>query len=354
MTIKKFPTFPRLSLSALRGSSFKQPKFFLISVLLSALLAIAGQGTFLASMAHGQTITSAKVQEIIDGTEVYIQNRQAKINDTAYAKHRVNTGNSRTELLLNNNAVLRLAKNSALTIGQCANLRKGSLMISGKLNGCTANMTSGVRGTTYLITINDNGKEEVKVLEGEVVVTREVKVSTTNNDPLANLDDAPNLNNPQNDLQNFDFAIPSDKDKQFTSGPSLPDPNTVNNRPMFPNTYGDLFPKSNQPGGDALLLREDKKPILETRQPRQEVILKAGEKVELDVAGGVLGAIQAMTQSDFEQVLRGNLFQGFQNQIPGFDKVRNTFQNLFPGANFPIAVPTIPTPSLPSLPSFPF
>lgn len=344
MAMKSFFTFPKFPLYSLRGSSFKQPKFFLISVLLSALLTIAGQGTFLADMVQGQTITSAKVQEIIDGREVYIQSRQAKINDIAYAKHRVNTGNSRTELLLNNNAVLRLAKNSALTIGQCANLRKGSLMISGKLNGCTANMTSGVRGTTYLIEISDDGKEEVKVLEGEVVVTREVKVSTMNNDPLANLD------NPQN----FDFAIPSDKDKQFTSGPSLPPPNTVNNRPTFPNTYGDLFPKSNQTGGDALLLREDKKPILETRQPRQEVILKAGEKVELDVAGGVLGAIQAMTQSDFEQVLRGNLFQGFQNQIPGFDKVRNTFQNLFPGADFPIAVPTIPIPGIPSLPSLPF
>ncbi len=346
MTIKNSATFPRLSWFSLRGSSFKQPQFFLLSVLLSAMLAIGAQGTWLVDMAQSQTISSAKVQEIVDGTEVYIQSRQAKVNDVAYAKNRVNTGNSRTELLLNNNAVVRLAKNSALTIGQCANLRKGSLMISGKLNGCTANITTGVRGTTYLIEIGDDGKEEVKVLEGEVVVTRDTKVSALTNAPLANTPD---------DTSDFAFSNPMAKDKQFTSGSSITAPSTaVNNRPAFPNTYGDLFPRNNQSNGNDLLLREDSKPILETRQARQEIVLKAGEKVELDVAAGVLGAIQAMSQGDFEQVLRGNLFQGFQNQIPGFDKVRNTFQNLFPGAEFPIAVPRIPTPNLPSLPSLPF
>lgn len=340
MAMKKNFTYPRLSLLSLRGSKFNQPLAFVITFLLSALLAVACQGTFLAGMAQGQTITSAKIQDIVDGTEVYIQNRLAKVQDTARNNQRVRTGNARTELLLNNKAVIRLAKNSALTVGQCANLAKGSLMISGKVNGCTTNITTGVRGTTYVIGINDDGKEEVQVLEGEVAVIREDKVSALNNSPLAT-------------TETFDFSDPTTKDKQFTSGPSLPPNITVNNRPTLPNSYGDLFPKANQDRSNGILPRDDRGVILETRNLSREVILKAGQKVELDVAGGILSAIQTMSQKDFEQVLQGNLFQGFQNQIPGIDKVRDTFQNLFPGADFPISLPRIPTPNLPSLPSLP-
>jgi hypothetical protein len=45
--------------------------------------------------------TQATVQEILDGNQVFIQNRQASLNDVAKQQQQVRTGNSRTALLFN-------------------------------------------------------------------------------------------------------------------------------------------------------------------------------------------------------------------------------------------------------------
>ncbi len=253
--------------------------------------------------------TQAIVQEILDGNQVFIQNQQANLNDVARQPQQVRTGNSRTALLFNTGAVARLSANSVLKIGQCAFLKRGTVLVNGAINACSSSITTGVRGTTYLLEIDESGNQQVKVLEGEVVVKR-------NATPLIDEDD--NI-----------------KVKQFSQ--DFPQVNPQQSRPLEP-LNAEPQPTNN-------------KPVLK----RDEVVLKAGEKVEFDNKGG-LGIIQQLTENEFVALLKGNLFQGFTNQIPGIDKVRAVFDGLFPGVNFPISIPGIPTPNLPipNLPRFPF
>jgi hypothetical protein len=285
--------------------------------------------------------SQATVQEILDGNQVFIQNRQASINDVARQSQQVRTGNSRTALLFNTGAVARLSANSVLKIGQCANLRRGTILINGAVNACSSGITTGVRGTTYLLEIDESGNQQVKVLEGEVVVKR-------NTTPLVDEDDES-----EKPTKPTTTKTPP-KTKQFTTTPSnntnnpsinLPQDNPQKARPLEPLNAS---PTSDKP---ILKVQDGSKP---TKQP-DEVVLKAGEKLEVDPRGA-LGIIQQLTQNEFTNLLQGNLFQGFTSQIPGIDKVRSVFEGLFPGVNFPISIPGIPTPNIPipSLPRFPF
>ncbi|WP_271254578.1 FecR domain-containing protein [Pseudanabaena sp. Chao 1811] len=279
--------------------------------------------------------TQATVQEILDGNQVFIQNQQAYVNDVASASQQVRTGNSRTALLFNTGAVARLSANSVLRIGQCAQLSRGTILVNGAINACSSGITTGVRGTTYLLEVDESGNQQVKVLEGEVVVKRNPK-------PLFDDSDKPNTK-------------PTDKPTTTTSPtsnqvqkPNVSVPNTVKNSPT-PKPQATPSPVPNSSGN---------KPVDSKSQPAQasdEVVLKSGEKIEVAQTGD-LGIIQKLTENEFVNLLQGNLFQGFTNQIPGINKVRDVFNGLFPNVNFPISIPGIPTPSIPipSLPSFPF
>jgi hypothetical protein len=76
----------------------------------------------------------------------------------------------------------------------------------------------------------------------------------------------------------------------------------------------------------------------------------------LDVdANGVLSAIQKISQAEFESLLKGALFQGFSSQLPSIGNIRSVFEGLFPGASFPISIPSVPSvPSVPGVPRLPF
>jgi len=279
--------------------------------------------------------TQATVQEILDGNQVFIQNQQAYVNDVASASQQVRTGNSRTALLFNTGAVARLSANSVLRIGQCAQLSRGTILVNGAINACSSGITTGVRGTTYLLEVDDSGNQQVKVLEGEVVVKRNPK-------PLVNDSDKPN-------------SKPTDKPTPTTSPtPKQVKPPNVNilNPPKVKNSP---TPKSTP---SPVPTSSGNKPVVPNSQPSKpvdEVVLKSGEKIEVAQTGD-LGIIQKLTENEFVNLLQGNLFQGFTNQIPGINKVRDVFNGLFPNVNFPISIPGIPTPSIPipSLPSFPF
>ncbi len=110
--------------------------------------------------------------QILDSAEVFIQNKQAKVKDTANKGQRVRTADARAQLQFNTGAVGRLAHNSVLTVGQCARLQKGLLLVNGAMNGCTSSVVAGVRGTTYVMEVNETGEANIKVLEGEVALTR--------------------------------------------------------------------------------------------------------------------------------------------------------------------------------------
>ncbi|NUN65212.1 FecR domain-containing protein [Pseudanabaena biceps] len=118
-------------------------------------------------------LQSAKVTEILDGEQVFIQDRKAAINDIAKSQEQVRTGETRAEIVFNNDAIARLSKNSLLTVGKCgAQLQKGSVLINGAVSACTPSMSAAVRGTTYLLEIDEEGNDQIQVLEGEVLITR--------------------------------------------------------------------------------------------------------------------------------------------------------------------------------------
>ena len=125
-----------------------------------------------ASQAQVTTISQAKITEILEGNQVYIQNRQAQVNDTARSNEQVRTGQARAQVQFNNKAIARLSRNSSMTIGQCgAQLERGSVLINGAASACTSTITAAVRGTTYVLEIDDQGEEQLRVLEGEVEVS---------------------------------------------------------------------------------------------------------------------------------------------------------------------------------------
>ncbi len=326
----------------------KQVTFFFVGLCIFALAAPQ------LAPASAQS-TQATVQEILDGDQVFIQNQRAYINEVASQQQQVRTGNSRTALLFNTGAVARLSANSVLNIGQCARLQQGTILINGAINACSSGITTGVRGTTYLLEVDESGNQQVKVLEGVVVVKRNATPLTDENNgstPSTKPTTKPSPNTkPTNkpSSQSNTSSFTTSQVKQFTAPSSInnsfPQDNPQNPRPLDPlNSF---------PANDKPILKVDSS-AQPTNQP-DEIVLKAGEKVELD-NGGVLGIIQKLSENEFVGLLKGNLFEGFTNQIPGIDKVRAVFDGLFPGVNFPISLPSIPTPSIPipSLPRFPF
>ncbi len=113
-------------------------------------------------------VNNATVTAILEGNQVFIQEKQAKVKDVAQRNQQVRTGSARAELTFDNKAVARLSRNTRFTVGQCGvQLQKGTALISGT-SACTQGVTAAVRGTTYVLTVNENGTEEYQVLEGSV------------------------------------------------------------------------------------------------------------------------------------------------------------------------------------------
>ncbi|KAM3102352.1 hypothetical protein ACKFKF_04685 [Phormidesmis sp. 146-12] len=140
--------------------------------ILQGSVCLMGWVTYQVPPVQAATVNSAKITQILDGPHVFIQNRQVKVNATASRGQRIRTGRSRAQLKFNTGAVGRLAHNSSLVIGQCARLQHGSMLVNGAINGCSYSAVAGVRGTTYLLEVDGKGASTIKVLEGEVMVTR--------------------------------------------------------------------------------------------------------------------------------------------------------------------------------------
>lgn len=344
--------FKKFSQKLVRQQRQKRLAFFFAGLCIFALAAPQ------LAPASAQS-TQATVQEILDGNQVFIQNQRASVNDVARQQQQVRTGNSRTALLFNTGAVARLSANSVLNIGQCARLKQGTILINGAVNACSSSITTGVRGTTYLLEIDESGNQQVKVLEGEVVVKRnatpiidEDAQPTTETKPTA-----PKPTIPSTQTPNITSPTTVPKFKQFGPSPSVIPPTTkpptTTPRINTPNPQDGkpVEPLNGKPANDKPILQIEK-PISPAKQP-DEVVLKAGEKVEVN-QGGTLGIIQQLTENEFVSLLKGNLFDGFTNQIPGIEKVRSVFNGLFPGVSFPISIPGIPIPNIPSIPSLPF
>ncbi|MCP9833990.1 MULTISPECIES: hypothetical protein [unclassified Cyanobium] len=112
---------------------------------------------------------SAVVQEILDGNELFIERRQARLMEKALAPELVRTQNSRGQLGFASGAAGRLNRFTQLRLGStCFLLSSGQILVSGSQNGCTRSSRLSTRGTNYVITLRDGGEQEVAVLEGSV------------------------------------------------------------------------------------------------------------------------------------------------------------------------------------------
>ncbi|KGF72042.1 hypothetical protein DO97_13560 [Neosynechococcus sphagnicola sy1] len=251
-----------------------------------------------ALQAQSAPVTQAQVTEILDGTQVFIQEKQAQLHDQASLGQRVRTGDSRAQLTFNTGAVGRLAKRSVLTVGKtCARLQQGVLLIDGAVQGCTSSVIAGVHGTTYVLEVDETGQEQVKVIEGQVVVTR------------------------------IETPLPDADGPELAPGQSPPAPSPL----ATPSPSPESSPGTVEDSG------------------ANQVVLSAGEKVNVDRQGR-LGLIQKLTEDDFVNLLTGALFEGFRGQLPGISRIKSSFESLFPGGRFPISIPGLDGSGFPNLP----
>jgi hypothetical protein len=284
------------------------PVVFLFTL---GLVLLLGQPTI------AESINRATITQVLDSSQVFIQNKQAQVNDAASKGQRVRTGKARAQIVFNTGAVGRLAHNSVLTIGQCAKLKQGTILINGAMNGCSSSMIAGVRGTTYLLTVDEAGTTDVKVLEGEVTVRKAP--------PSLQTDDGEEGSPATGTKQLTPSGVPAN---------SLPDP-TIRRDPFL------LNPGEPRPDKQPPVLTVEQEP---QKKSEEEIVLKSGESVNVSQTGS-LGSIRKLSQEDYIALLTGELFNGFP-EIPGIAKVRQTFQRLFPGVPFP--VPSVPIPSIPT------
>ncbi|NER80869.1 MAG: FecR domain-containing protein [Leptolyngbya sp. SIO1D8] len=264
------------------------------SLLLLGTLLAFGLQSLLGAPLHAQSVTQARITEILEGNQVYIQDRQAQVNSVAQQQQRVRTGTSRAALSFNTGAVARLAYNSSLTVGQCAQLRQGTILVNGALNSCTGSSVAGVRGTLYTLTIGQGGVETLRVFEGTVEISHQ---------------------------PNEEAPVP--EPPQETEVPALW------GRRLNHHEAAEIAPEAAVVVGEGQSLIYD--PVL-----RQ-------------------GRIQQLTAEDFERLLRGPLVADFTIELPGIRDLRDAFERLFPDTVFPelsLPTPVIPTPALPT-PSVP-
>jgi len=114
---------------------------------------------------------NATVRRIIDGRQVYIDDKQAQVNQTAFKGQQLRTGNSRTELLFDRRAIGFLGRNSRITLGaDCFKLGSGTVLVNGPQSSCLGSKVLGVRGTTYVLSSTDDGGYELSVLTGEATL----------------------------------------------------------------------------------------------------------------------------------------------------------------------------------------
>lgn len=129
-------------------------------------LLLTGAGALPARAAE-----SAIVMQILDGKQLYIDQKQATVKERAAAPQVVSTRQSRGQLAFNTGAAARINRNSVMRLGSsCFLMEKGQVLISGKQSGCTRTARLSVRGTNYIMEVKDDGSTDITVLEGNVEV----------------------------------------------------------------------------------------------------------------------------------------------------------------------------------------
>ncbi|HEY9866192.1 MAG TPA: hypothetical protein V6D21_18615 [Candidatus Obscuribacterales bacterium] len=122
-------------------------------------------------------INLATLTDIIgNNNQVFIEDQVAEVKEQATLGQEIRTQQARAQVDFNTGANGRMAENSRITVGQCAELQEGVLIASGPANGCILGFATGVQGTTYVLNIDRNNQTNVntgtiRVLEGKIVLS---------------------------------------------------------------------------------------------------------------------------------------------------------------------------------------
>ncbi len=121
-----------------------------------------------AAPVRAAAFEQATIKRLVDGREVYIDGKAARVNEVARSGQQVRTGKSRAELLFDGRATGFLGRSSVITLGNaCIRLSKGAVLVSGPQKACLGTKVLGVKGTTYVLTRADDGLFDFVVLEGQ-------------------------------------------------------------------------------------------------------------------------------------------------------------------------------------------
>ena len=142
------------------------------------LLVLACTAAVFSPKAIAAPFNSAIIRRIIDGREVFIDQRQAAVNQTAGRDQELSTGSSRAEVLFDRRALGFLGTNSLIRLGQeCFRLDRGQVLVNGPQNTCLGTKVLGIRGTTYVLSVQENGNYDLAVLSGEAAVGDAVQIA---------------------------------------------------------------------------------------------------------------------------------------------------------------------------------
>ena len=148
------------------------------------LVAIACAATLLPAGAGAAPFNNATIRRIIDGREVFIDRKTATVNDTADRGQELSTGRSRAEVLFDRRALGFLGSNSLIRLGEeCFRLDQGQVLVNGPQNTCLGTKVLGIRGTTYVLSVRDDGNYELAVLSGEASVGDAVEATNDEDSP---------------------------------------------------------------------------------------------------------------------------------------------------------------------------
>jgi len=132
------------------------------------LLAIACAASLFPATAGAAPFNNATIRRIIDGREVFIDRQPATVDDTADRGQELSTGSSRAEVLFDRRAIGFLGNNSLIRLGEdCFRLDRGQVLVNGPQNSCLGTKVLGIRGTTYVLSVQEDGSYELAVLSGE-------------------------------------------------------------------------------------------------------------------------------------------------------------------------------------------
>jgi len=138
-------------------------------------LSLISLGVMVAIPAHAQQITQATIVEILDGDQVYIQDRKVREQAVAKLGEQVRTQQARAGLRFNIGAGIRLGRNSSVVVGGgCIRLNRGTVLVAGATagnRGCLRSVVAATRGTVYIMELEDSGQGRITVLEGAIEVS---------------------------------------------------------------------------------------------------------------------------------------------------------------------------------------